>query len=72
MDQIISMKALVASIVYSALGLVIFVSGFYAFHMLTPYDLWKEISKDKNVALAIVVGSVAIGISLIIASAIHG
>ncbi len=39
---------------------------------ITPYDLWKEIVHEKNVALAIVVGSVALGICLIIASAIHG
>jgi len=38
---------------------------------LTHYDLWKQLVEEKNVALAIVVGSAALGICLIIASAIH-
>jgi putative membrane protein len=60
------------SIVFSALGLLVFAVGFWVFDKITPYNLWKEISQDKNVALAIVVGSISIGICIIIASAIHG
>jgi uncharacterized membrane protein YjfL (UPF0719 family) len=72
MDQLINLKSLVASLVYSLVGFVVFLSGFYIFDKLTPYHLWKELTEKNNVALAIVVGSVSIGISLIIASAIHG
>ena len=39
---------------------------------LTPYSLWKEISEDRNTALAIVVGAMSLGICTIIAAAIHG
>ena len=39
---------------------------------LTPYQLWNQIIEEKNVALAIVVGSIAIAIGLIVAAAIHG
>jgi uncharacterized membrane protein YjfL (UPF0719 family) len=46
--------------------------GFFVFDKLTPYALWKEIVEEKNVALAIVVGAVSIGLCLIISSAIHG
>jgi uncharacterized membrane protein YjfL (UPF0719 family) len=38
---------------------------------LTPYHLWKEIVDEKNAALAIVVGAMAIGISIIISAAIR-
>lgn len=72
MDQLINLKSLVASLVYSLVGFVVFLSGFYIFDKLTPYHLWKEIIEKSNVALAIVVGSVSIGLSLIIAAAIHG
>ena len=65
-------KLVLNSLVYSAMGTVILVLSFFIFDKITPYDLWKEICKEKNVALAIVVGSMAIGISLIIASAVHG
>jgi uncharacterized membrane protein YjfL (UPF0719 family) len=62
---------LVAAIVFAALGIVTFIVAFIAVDRLTPYDLWKEIIEDQNSALAILIGFVALGIALIIASAIH-
>lgn len=59
------------SIIYSVLGLVVFCVGFILIDKLTPYDLWKELVKEKNIALAIVVGCVSLGLCIIIASAIH-
>jgi len=66
------LAALVNSIVFSVLGVVIFWLSFMAIDTLTPYNLWKEISQDRNVALAIVVGAMSLGICTIIAAAIHG
>ncbi len=60
------------SLVYSVLGLVVFCLGFFLIDKLTPYNLWEELVKEKNVALAIVVGCVSIGLCLIIAAAVHG
>jgi uncharacterized membrane protein YjfL (UPF0719 family) len=34
--------------------------------------LWDEIVEKKNVALAIVVGSTALAIGMIVAAAVHG
>lgn len=62
---------LLNSIVYALLGIVIFVAGFIIVDKLTPYDLWKQLVEEKNVALAIVVGAAALGICQIIAAAIH-
>jgi uncharacterized membrane protein YjfL (UPF0719 family) len=45
--------------------------AFIVVDRLTPYDLWKEIIEDQNSALAILIGFVALGLALIIASAIH-
>jgi uncharacterized membrane protein YjfL (UPF0719 family) len=59
------------SILYALLGIVIFVAGFIVVDKLTPYDLWKELIDNKNVALAIVVAAIALGISIVIAAAIH-
>ena len=64
--------ALISSIIFSVLGVVIFWLSFAAIDRLTPYNLWKEISQDRNVALAIVVGAMSLGICTIIAAAIHG
>jgi uncharacterized membrane protein YjfL (UPF0719 family) len=63
---------IVSTIVFAVLGLVIFILGFVVLDKLTPYSLWKEICEKQNVALAILVGSGAIGLALIVAAAIHG
>jgi putative membrane protein len=63
---------LINSLIYSVLGLVVFCVGFALIDKLTPYNLWEELVKEKNIALAIVVGSVSIGLCLIIAAAVHG
>lgn len=62
---------LLNSIVYAIMGIVIFVTGFIIVDKLTPYDLWKQLVEEKNLALAIVVGAAALGICQIIAAAIH-
>jgi uncharacterized membrane protein YjfL (UPF0719 family) len=62
---------MVAALVYATIGLVIFGVAFVLVDRLTPYHLWKEIVDEKNTALAIVVGALAIGISIIISAAIR-
>jgi uncharacterized membrane protein YjfL (UPF0719 family) len=41
-------------------------------HRLAPFSIVKEIEEDQNTAVAIVMGSVILGISIIIAAAILG
>jgi uncharacterized membrane protein YjfL (UPF0719 family) len=72
MEAVISVKYIVSSVVFSFLGLAILWFAFWLFDRLTPGDMWKEIIEEHNIALAIVVGSMTIGISIIIALAIHG
>jgi uncharacterized membrane protein YjfL (UPF0719 family) len=62
---------LINALVFAALGIVIFVGAFMLIDKMTPYDLWKEIVEDKNIALAILVGSMSIGIGMIIAASVH-
>ncbi len=70
-DQV-KVGAFVSSLVYSFVGVFIFWISFLIIDRLTPYHLWKELVEEKNVALAIVVGAIAIGICIIVAAAIHG
>ena len=63
--------ALLNAIVYAVLGIVIFVLAFFIIDKMTPYHLWKEIEEEKNLALAVLVGAMSIGICIIIAAAIH-
>ena len=55
---------------YALLGIVILVVSFIVLDKLTPGSLWKEIMEERNTALAVLSGAIAIGISLIIAAAI--
>ena len=72
MDFALLIKNAVSSLLFAGVGFIVFVVGFYSFDKLTPYHLWTELSEHRNVAVAIVVGAVSVGISIIIASAIHG
>jgi putative membrane protein len=60
------------SILFALIGVLIFWITFLIIDKLTPYDLWAEIVEKKNVALAIVVGSMCIAIGLIVSAAVHG
>ena len=62
---------IVAAIVFAVLGIVTFVLAFVAIDRMTPYTLWKEIIDEHNTALAVLIGCIALGISIIIAAAIH-
>jgi len=66
-----SIKPLVASLVYSILGVAIFWLSFIVVDKITPYDLWREIVRDRNLPLAIIVAAMCLGIAIIVAAAIH-
>ena len=61
---------LVAAAVFAVLGIVLFIAAFFLFDRLTPGLLWKEVIEEHNTALAILIGAVAIGLSIIISAAI--
>ena len=68
MDLVANIRA---AIVFALIGIVVFVGAFVVIDKMTPYDLWKEIVEEKNLALAILVGAMSIGICIIIAAAVH-
>ena len=65
-------NALINSLVYTVIGVVIFWLAFIIVDKITPYNLWKELVEEKNVALAIVVGAMCLGIAIIVGAAING
>lgn len=66
-----NLSALGNALIYSVLGILIFVAVFVFIDKVTPFHLWKEIVQDKNVALAVLLGAMSIGICIIIAAAVH-
>ena len=65
------LQNVLAAILYTVLGVVLFVGGFFLFDRLTPGTLWKELIEDQNTALGILMGCVANALAIIIAAAIH-
>ena len=59
------------SIIYALVGVVVFWLCFIIIDKITPYDLWREIVEKQNKALGIVVAAMCLGISIIVAAAIH-
>ena len=60
------------AVVFAAIGVAVFLLVFWLIVKVTPFSLRKEIEEDQNTSLAIIIGSVMIGIAIIIAAAIHG
>jgi len=68
----LDLETFTASLAYSGLGILVFIVAFVLVDLLTPGKLWQEIIEKKNNAVAILAGSVALSIGLIVAAAIHG
>ncbi len=69
--ELIKPGVVLGSLVFALMGVVIFWLCFIIIDKITPYDLWGEIVEKQNVALALVVASMSLGICVIIAAAIH-
>ncbi|MEO6293576.1 MAG: DUF350 domain-containing protein [Burkholderiaceae bacterium] len=68
----LKLGAIVGSVVFALIGVLIFWLCFVIIDKLTPYDLWDEIIEKQNVALGVVVAAMSLGICIIVAAAIHG
>lgn len=68
--EYLHLDVVAATLVYTVLGLVIFGLAFLVMVKAIPFSVRKEIEDDQNTALAIVMGSVILGLSIIIAASI--
>jgi uncharacterized membrane protein YjfL (UPF0719 family) len=64
--------AFIGSVVFALVGVIVFWLAFIVIDKLTPYNLWEELVEKQNMALGLVVAAMSLGISLIVAAAIHG
>ena len=69
--ELLKPGAILASLLFAVMGVVIFWLCFIIIDKITPYDLWGEIVEKQNVALALVVAAMSLGICIIVAAAIH-
>jgi putative membrane protein len=70
--EYLNIKAIVASILYSLIGILILVISFVTIEKLAPEHLWKKIVDEQNVALAIMAAGFMLAVAIIIGLASHG
>ena len=63
---------LVTTAIFTAFGLLVFGLAYVIMVKASPFSIRKEIEEDHNVALAIIIGAIIIGVALIISAAIQG
>ena len=66
----INMAEVVATIFYVILGLVLLGLSWKAIEFFTPFSLRKEIEEDQNMAIAVLIGSLFISVSILIGAVI--
>ena len=63
-------EILITTLIFVVIGLIFFTVAYFILSRI--FDIHHEIEEDHNTALGIIIGSIMIGISIIIAAAIHG
>lgn len=64
----LKMAVVIETILYSLIGIGFFGIAIWLMSIVSPFSIRKEIEEDQNVALGIIMGSVIIGISIILAA----
>ena len=66
------LQHLVAAFVFSFVGVIVFAVCLLLLEKLTPFSLLHEIGEEHNIAAAIVIAAIVLGVSIIIAASIFG
>ena len=65
-------KPLIFSVVFTLVGLVLFALCIWLIVKLAPFSVQKEIEEDQNTSLGIIMGSMILGIAIILAASLVG
>ncbi len=63
---------LAAAAIFSIVGIVVLFLSVFLMEKLTKFSITKEIVDEHNMALAVIVGAIVMGIAVIIAASIIG
>lgn len=66
----VSVAEIVSTFIYSFLGIFILGACWWLIRTFSPFPIVKEIETDQNTALAILIASVFVSLSIIIAAVI--
>ncbi len=70
--NVVNLGDILNALVYTGLGVVVFGAAFLIMILVMPFSVRKEIEEDQNTSLGIIMGSVVVGLAMIIAAAVHG
>jgi hypothetical protein len=65
-------RPLMLSIVFTVIGVALFAVSIWVMVKFAPFPVIKEIEEDQNIALAIIMAAVILGLSIILAAAMIG
>jgi uncharacterized membrane protein YjfL (UPF0719 family) len=66
----IILSEFISMLFYSFVGMVLLYVAYKVIDILTPFPIIKEIEEDQNTSLAVLIGSVFLSMSIIIAAVI--
>lgn len=66
------LRLFLSTVLYTVFGVIVFAIAFAVMVKFSPFSIRQEIETDHNVALAILMASVILGLAWIIAAAVHG
>lgn len=70
MFDAVLLPEVIATVFYTVLGLVLLGVSWKLIEWMTPFSLRKEIEEDQNLAIAVLIGSLFISVSLLIGAVI--
>jgi uncharacterized membrane protein YjfL (UPF0719 family) len=70
MHNPLDLDLLLATLAYTGIGVAVFFIAFVVMVKVIPFSVRKEIEEDQNTALAIIMGSVILGLAIIIAASV--
>lgn len=66
------LKTFLSTLGYTVFGVIVFAIAFWAMVKTSPFSIRKELEADQNVAVAVLMAAVILGLAIIIAAALHG
>lgn len=66
------LQELVATVVFSLIGVLMCTLFFVILVRVSPFSIRKEIEEDQNISLGLIIGAAFIGIAIIISAAMKG
>jgi uncharacterized membrane protein YjfL (UPF0719 family) len=72
MDLAPALRTFLNTVGYTIFGVIVFAIAYWAMVKVSPFSIAKEIEQDQDVALAILMASVILGLAIIIAAVLHG